>query len=112
MALTIRLRPQGRKNRTTYRLVVTDKRSPSDGKYVEMVGWYSPFENKEENAVLIKEDRIQHWLEQGAQMTDKARSLVAKLAPAVVKQETAKVVAHRAKMAAKRKARKKAEVKK
>jgi small subunit ribosomal protein S16 len=43
MALKIRLRQQGRKNRQTYRLVVTDIRNPRDGKYLEMIGWYNPF---------------------------------------------------------------------
>ncbi len=45
MALKIRLRQQGRNNRPFYRLVVTDVRSPRDGKYVEMLGWYNPFES-------------------------------------------------------------------
>ena len=44
MALKIRLRQQGRNNRPFYRLVVTDARSPRDGKYVEALGWYNPFE--------------------------------------------------------------------
>ena len=45
MALKIRLRAQGRNNRETYRLVVADGRSPRDGKYMEMLGWYNPFES-------------------------------------------------------------------
>lgn len=106
MALKIRLRQQGRTNRATFRLVVTDSRSPRDGKYVEMLGWYSPCESTPENTLLIKEDRIQHWLDQGAQLTDKAKTLVAKLAPAIVKKQTQKEVACRAKACAKRKARK------
>lgn len=106
MALKIRLRQQGRANRATYRLVVTDCRSPRDGKYVEMLGWYNPFENKEDLSLFIKPDRIEYWLDKGAQFTDKAKSLVAKLAPAVVRKLTEKEVAHRAKEAAKRKAQK------
>lgn len=106
MALKIRLRQQGRHNRATYRLVVTDGRAPRDGKYVEMLGWYAPFESTPENTLSIKEDRIQHWLDQGAQLTDKAKTLVAKLAPAIVKRQTQKEVACRAKACAKRKARK------
>lgn len=106
MALKIRLRQQGRTNRATFRLVVTDSRSPRDGKYVEMLGWYAPSESTPENTLLIKADRIQHWLDQGAQLTDKAKTLVAKLAPAIVKQQTQREVAQRAKACAKRKARK------
>ena len=108
MALKIRLRQQGRKNRETYRLVVTDSRAPSDGKYVEMVGWYNPFESKPEMNLSMKPDRIQYWLDLGAQLTEKAHALVAKFAPAITARETQKEVARRAKAAAKRKARKKA----
>jgi small subunit ribosomal protein S16 len=106
MALKIRLRQQGRKNRETYRLVVTDCRSPSDGKYVEMLGWYNPFESETERLASVKPERIQFWLDQGAQLTHKAEALVLKLAPAIVRKQTEKVLAHKAKVAAKRKARK------
>ncbi len=106
MALAIRLRQQGRKNRETYRLVVTDSRSPRDGKYVEMLGWYNPSEKKEELTLSIKVDRVQHWIEQGAQLTDRARALVAQQDPMLILQQTQKRVAQRAKALGKRKARK------
>lgn len=86
MALKIRLRRQGRTNRPFYRLVVTDARSPRDGKFIESVGWYNPIESKEELNVSVKPERIQHWLELGAQLTEKAESLVARAAPAVIQQ--------------------------
>jgi small subunit ribosomal protein S16 len=108
MALKIRLRQQGRTNRATYRLVVTENRSPRDGKYVEMLGWYNPFEAELDKSLSIKADRIQHWLDQGAQLTDKAKTLVAKLAPKVVSGSTEREVANRAKALAKKKARKQA----
>lgn len=104
MALKIRLRQQGRNNRATYRLVVTDCRSPRDGKYVEMLGWYNPFESVSERTLLVKADRVQHWLDQGAELSDKAKALIAQAAPAVVRKQVEKEVAHRAKMASKRKA--------
>jgi small subunit ribosomal protein S16 len=106
MALKIRLRAQGRSNRETYRLVLADSRSPRDGKYIEMLGWYNPFESELERNVSIKADRIQHWLDQGAQMTESAETLIKKVAPAVVRKQTEKVVEHRAKAAKKRKAQK------
>ena len=108
MALKIRLRQQGRNNRATFRLVVTDCRSPRDGKYVEMLGWYSPFESKPELNLFIKTDRVQHWLEQGAQMSDNAKALIRKTDPSLIRTHTQKEVKHRAKMAAKRKTRKQA----
>ena len=52
MALMIRLRQQGRTNRQTYRLVVTDKKNPRDGKYIEMLGWYNPHEENEKNLFI------------------------------------------------------------
>ncbi len=54
MVLKIRLRQQGRTNRQTYRLVVTDIRNPRDGKYLEMIGWYNPFSQKEKADSLAR----------------------------------------------------------
>lgn len=109
MALKIRLRQQGRNNRATYRVVVTDVRSPRDGKYVESLGWYNPFESELEKSLSVCEDRLNYWLNQGAQLTEATKSLIVKVVPNAIKQHSQKVVAHRAKMTAKRKARKQAE---
>ncbi len=108
MALKIRLRAQGRNNRETYRLVLADSRSPRDGKYIEMLGWYNPFESVPERNLLVKADRIQHWLDLGAQMSENAEALIRKVAPSIVRKQVEKVIAHKAKAAAKRKAAKKA----
>jgi small subunit ribosomal protein S16 len=108
MALKIRLRAQGRNNRETYRLVLADCRSPRDGKYIEMLGWYNPFESVPERNLLIKADRVQHWLDLGAQMSDNAEALIRKTAPSIIRKQTEKAQALRAKAAAKRKAGKKA----
>lgn len=106
MALKIRLRQQGRTNRTVYRLVLTDARSPRDGKYLEALGWYNPLESELDKMLSFKEDRIQHWLNQGAQLTETAAALVAKTAPNIIRDLTQKEVVKRAKKAAKRKANK------
>lgn len=106
MALKIRLRQQGRNNRAFYRIVLTDVRAPRDGKYVEALGWYNPIGKDPESTLSIKLDRVQHWLDQGAQLTEKTQSLVAKAAPDVIRQQTQKAVQNRAKAKAKRKARK------
>jgi small subunit ribosomal protein S16 len=84
MALKIRLRSQGTTNRVMYRLVVTDTRSPRDGKYLEALGWYNPFEDEEVNRVSIKTDRLQHWINTGAILSECAESLVKKVAPTIV----------------------------
>jgi small subunit ribosomal protein S16 len=74
MAVKIRLRRVGRKKAPTYRIVVADSRSPRDGKYIEIVGQYAP--RQTENALNLKSDRVNHWLNVGAQPTDTVRSLL------------------------------------
>lgn len=105
MALKIRLRQQGRTNRQTYRLVVTDIRNPRDGKYLEMIGWYNPF-NATQNC-SINVERINFWVGQGAQITPNAQALIARVAPHIMKDIRAKEHAKRTKQAAKRRAAKK-----
>ncbi len=106
MALKIRLRQQGRANRQTYRLVVTDIRNPRDGKYLEMIGWYNPFSNTTDSSINI--ERINFWVGQGAQITPSAQALISRIAPDVMKEIRAKEHASRIKQAAKRRAGKKA----
>jgi small subunit ribosomal protein S16 len=108
MALKIRLRQQGRTNRAFYRLVVTDSRSPRDGKYVELVGWYNPIEAEDDKRLSIKEDRIEYWLNTGAQLSEKAEHLIKHTAPHLVKAQVNKEMAHKAKAAEKRKLKSKA----
>ncbi|HIE11472.1 MAG TPA: 30S ribosomal protein S16 [Kiritimatiellae bacterium] len=74
MAVRIRLRRMGRKNRPFYRVVVTDARNAVKGKYLEMVGWYDPL--AEGTNFSLKLDRIQYWQAKGAQMSESVRSLV------------------------------------
>lgn len=108
MALKIRLRQQGRNNRPFYRLVLTDVRAPRDGKYLEALGWYNPFEEELDKNLFVNAERVQHWLNLGAEISESAESLVAKVAPSIIRTQTEKVLAHKAKATAKRKARKKA----
>lgn len=108
MALKIRLRQQGRTNRPFYRLVLTDVRAPRDGKYQELLGWYNPFESALDKSLSLNAERIQYWLNLGAQLSDSAGTLVAKMAPELLKEQMARCLAKRAKNSAKRKARRKA----
>ena len=105
MAIKIRLRQQGRTNCATFRLVVADERSPRDGKYIEMVGWYNPHETEAERQLFVKADRVQHWLDKGAILTETLESLIKKAAPEIVKKEVAKGVQRREKERQKRRAR-------
>ena len=66
--VVIRLRRTGKTKQPSYRLVVADKRSPRDGKFIEIVGHYNPVRQPKELAV--KSDRVRYWLGVGAQPSD------------------------------------------
>lgn len=68
--LKIRLARGGAKKRPYYWLVVADARSPRDGRFIEKVGRYNPIVSQENpERVILDQERIQHWLSQGAQPT-------------------------------------------
>lgn len=73
----IRLRRVGRKKQPSYRVVVTDSRSPRDGRYIEIIGFYNP--RTEPSTMTIKEDRALHWLSVGAQPSEAVRLILNKL---------------------------------
>jgi small subunit ribosomal protein S16 len=105
MALIIRLRQQGKNNRRSFRLVVTNVRSPRDGKFIENLGFYDPLAT-DDKAIAINEERIAYWLDKGALISDQAKSIVGKKVPALIKKLTEKKVAKKVKEAKKRKAKK------
>ena len=74
--LKIRLRRVGGKKQASYRLVVTDIRAPRDGAFVDIVGHYNPRTNPE--TIVIKEEKVLHWLSQGAKPTDTTARLLGK----------------------------------
>src|SRR5271163_2706808 len=76
MAVIIRLRRDGTKNSPYYRVVVADKHSPRDGKFLELIGTYDP-KKKGDNST-IKLERADHWIKQGAKPSDTVRSLLKK----------------------------------
>jgi len=76
MAVSIRLRREGARNRPYYKVVVADSRSPRDGKFIEIIGTYDP--KKPDHNSTLKLDRIDHWISQGAQPSDTVRSLIKK----------------------------------
>ena len=72
MAVAIRLSRGGAKKRPYYRIVVSDTRSPRDGKYLEQIGTYNPMLPKDSGErVKLDEDRARHWLSVGAEPTDR-----------------------------------------
>ena len=87
MAVIIRLRRDGTKNSPYYRIVVADKHSPRDGKFLELIGTYDP-KKKGDNAT-IKIDRVDHWVKLGAVPSDTVRSIIKKAKAKSAKAEKA-----------------------
>mgnify|MGYP003627282731 FL=1 len=78
MSLRLRLSRGGSKKRPYYRIVVTEITAPRDGNFIERVGTYNPMLPKEhEDRVRLSKDRIQHWLDHGAQPTDRVARFLA-----------------------------------
>lgn len=73
----IRLRRVGGKKKPSYRVVVTDIRAPRDGAFISIIGHYNPLTDPE--TVVINEEAALSWLRKGAQPTDTAARLLAKL---------------------------------
>jgi small subunit ribosomal protein S16 len=76
MPVKIRLARHGAKKRPFYRIVVANSESPRDGRFLETVGTYNPLSDPAQ--VVLKGDRIRHWIQQGAIPTDTVRSLLKK----------------------------------
>src|SRR5512138_2290568 len=76
MAVSIRLRREGTKNRPYYRVVVADSRSPRDGKFVEIIGTYDPKQTGQNSSFNL--ERAEYWISKGAQPSDTVRSLLKK----------------------------------
>ena len=72
----IRLKRMGMKKKPFYRLVVTDSRSPRDGRFIEEVGYYNPVSEPDE--LKIDAERAKYWIGVGAQPTDTVRGLLKK----------------------------------
>ena len=72
MGLKIRLARAGAKKRPYYHIVVADSRSPRDGRFLEKLGSYNPMLPAEHaDRVRLQDERIQHWISQGAIATDR-----------------------------------------
>ena len=71
----IRLRRIGKKKQPTYRVVVSDSRSPRDGRFIEAIGRYAP--RSEPSVVEIDREKAQDWLRKGAQPTEAVANLLA-----------------------------------
>jgi small subunit ribosomal protein S16 len=78
--LMIRLARFGKKKRPFYRVIVTEKARPRNGRFVEIVGTYDPL--KKPAAIELDRERVQYWLSKGAQPSDTVRSFIRNQNPA------------------------------
>lgn len=74
MAVQIRLARHGTKKSPFYRIVVTDRRNPRDGRFIERIGTFDPA--AKEGALSLDRQRFDHWTQQGAQASDTLMRLV------------------------------------
>ncbi len=73
MAVKLRLKRIGGRQKAFYRIVAADSRSPRDGKFIELIGTYNPIKGKEE--INIDEEKAMKWLNNGAEVTDTVRNI-------------------------------------
>ena len=85
--LAISLMRMGAKGKPYYRVVVKEKRSKRDGKYLELLGTYNPMANPAE--IKLNNERVQYWIGVGAQPTQTAASLIRKSAAQVAETSSA-----------------------
>ena len=76
MAVKIRLRRMGTNKKPFYRLVATDSRYYTKGRFLEVLGWYDP--KREDQGYDLKLNRVDYWLERGAEPSETAKSLIRK----------------------------------
>ena len=74
MAVRVRLTRVGSKKNAIWRVVVADQRSPRDGRFIETIGRYNP--QTSPSTIVIDEERLQHWLDRGAQPSGTVKQLM------------------------------------
>jgi small subunit ribosomal protein S16 len=80
--VTIRLARGGAKKRPFYQIVVTNSRSARDGRFIERVGFFNPIASGKEIPLQLDLERVKHWIERGAQPSERAAQLIKKASKA------------------------------
>ena len=75
--VVIRLARGGSKHRPFFHVVVADSHNRRDGRFIERVGFYNPVANEKQERVRLQADRLNHWVSNGAQLSDAVAKLVA-----------------------------------
>ena len=74
--VTIRLQRGGAKKRPFYQIVVADSRFSRDGRFIEKVGFFNPIASGQEEKIRLDLPRVEHWVGQGASLSDRVNKLV------------------------------------
>lgn len=74
--VTIRLARHGAKKRPFYQIVVADSRQTRDGRFIEKVGFFNPIAQGQEEKLRLDLDRVNHWIGQGAAVSDRVATLI------------------------------------
>ncbi len=74
--VTIRLARGGAKKRPFYHLTVTDSRNARDGRFIERIGFFNPVARGQEQRLNVDLGRVDYWVSQGAQLSDRVQQLV------------------------------------
>lgn len=105
MAVVIRMKRTGRTNRPCYRISVSDRQSPRDGRTIETIGNYDPASPIPELRLTLDVERARHWVSVGAIPSDTVRSILKRAGIEVVKPKPARDRSGRKKVTAKRRTR-------
>ena len=73
--VTIRLARGGSKKRPFYHITVADSRRSRDGRYIERLGFFNPIARGQEERLRLDNDRLEHWVAQGAQLSERVAKL-------------------------------------
>ncbi|MCP4335636.1 MAG: 30S ribosomal protein S16 [Gammaproteobacteria bacterium] len=74
--VSIRLARGGSKKRPFYHVVVSDSRSPRDGRYIERIGFFNPKARGQEEGLRLDDSRIDYWISKGAQPSERVANLI------------------------------------
>lgn len=74
--VSIRLSRGGSKRRPFYHVVVSDSRSPRDGRYIERLGFFNPQARGQEESLRLDAERVDYWVSKGAQPSDRVSTLI------------------------------------
>ena len=74
--VVIRLARHGAKKKPFYHIVAADKRMPRDGRFIEKLGFFNPVASGQAERLRMELERVEYWLSQGAQPSDRVKSLI------------------------------------